>query len=82
LTPAVFVIGRCSLTQHLNKGSLPWFWCACSACTEKPKKIKRHPLCLKGSKTSQHGILAGVLLSSDQRLRSIWYGRKCDANLL
>jgi len=32
-------------------GSLPWFRCACSACSEKPKEAKRCPLWIPGSKT-------------------------------
>ena len=42
-------------------GSLPWFRCACSARSEKPKEAKRCPLWTPGSKIYQHGILAGVL---------------------
>ena len=41
-------------------GSLPWLRCACSARSEKPKEAKRCPLWTPGSKTCQHGIVAGV----------------------
>ena len=58
--PAVFVIGRCSLIQHLSNGILRWFRCACSASTEKPEDTKRSPRILTGSKTCQHGTPVGV----------------------
>ena len=63
------------------KGSLLWFWCACSACPEKPKKIIGHPPIFYGSKTSQHGIVAGVLFNSNikknrlQKISSTWYSK-------
>ena len=68
MAPAMFVIGKCFLTLTLKlKGDRPWFWCACSACPEKPKETKWSPLCIFGSKTFQHGTLAGA--SSVQQLR-------------
>ena len=41
------------------KGSHPWFWCACSVPTEKPKETIRHPPWKHGSKTYQHGTMVG-----------------------
>ena len=63
------------------QGSFLWFWCACSVYAEKPKEIKRHPPIYLGSKTSQHGIVAGVLFNSDveknglQKISSTWYSK-------
>ena len=42
-SPAMFVIGRCALIQHIIDGSFLWFRCASSARTEKPKKITKRP---------------------------------------
>jgi len=47
----VFVIERNPLTQRQEKGSFHWFWCAGSACTEKPKETIRRPPLSFGSKT-------------------------------
>jgi hypothetical protein len=63
-TPAVFVTGRCSLTQHFYTGSLPWLWCACSEISEKPKEATRRPLLNLGSKTCQHDTMVGVFHST------------------
>ena len=42
-----------------NIRSLPRFWCACSACTEKPKETIRRQLWTFGSETYQHGTVRG-----------------------
>jgi hypothetical protein len=63
-TPAVFVIGSSTLTQHNTNGSFLWFWCASPARTGKPKEITRRPLNRSGSKACQHGTMAGGLLSN------------------
>jgi len=56
------VVERNPLTQHQEKGSFHWFWCAGSACTEKPKETIRRPLCFFGSKALRHGKRVGVTL--------------------
>lgn len=70
-TPAVFVIGRRSLTQHLYIGSFLWFWCASSAGTEKPKETTRRPLESSGSKTCRHGTVAGVTIHRRIKIKAI-----------
>ena len=61
-TPAVFVIGSSALTQHNTNGSFLWSRCAGPARTGKPKEATRRPLDSSGSKTCQHGTMAGVFL--------------------
>ena len=65
-TPAVFVIGRCSLTQRLiKKGAFPDFGEHVLLAQKSLKKSKGTHLVISGSKTCQHGIVAGVPVNSD-----------------
>lgn len=66
VTPAVFVIGRCSLPQRLiKKGAFPDFGEHVLHAQKSLKKSKGTRLVIYGSKTCQHGIVAGVPANSD-----------------
>lgn len=63
MTPAVFVIGRCPLTQHYTKGNPLRFRCACSVYTEKPEETNRVPTMKKRLKGLPTRHDAGVSLN-------------------
>lgn len=71
LSPAVFVIGRCSLSQRLLTGGLHSLWCASSAWTEKPEEAIRRPLWTFGSKTFPTRHKGGGYFLSCLKHRSI-----------
>ncbi|GEM_PF-5068921 len=63
MAPAVFVIGRCPLTQHYTKGNPLRFRCACSVYTEKPEETNRVPTMKKRLKGLPTRHDAGVSLN-------------------
>lgn len=70
MTPAVFVIGSCPLTQHYTNGNPIRFRCACSVYTEKPEETNGAPtIKKKGSKACRHGIMRGSPLTLSQTVR-------------
>lgn len=71
VTPAVFVIGRCPLTQHYTKGNPLRFRCACSVYTEKPEETNRVPTIKKRLKGLPTRHNAGVSLN--QTVRDIYF---------
>lgn len=66
MTPAVFVIGSCPLTQHYTTGNPFRFRCACSVYTEKPEETNRVPTIKKRLKGLPTRHDAGVSLKIKQ----------------